>query len=180
MKKLFLLLAFFCFQMSSAQLQVPVAEPAFQIESPVVLEAYNKLVDRAAAHGKDLPATLKNRIALLQVVAKIPCEGHAPHPEGDLGMVIPGDRYVVVLSQLSLKDTISLEWTLAHELGHVLDFNHTSKPLEDGSFPWEVEIMSGAAPSDSSHLLYQLMNHPVYSVEMWENYFNQPQFIDLK
>ena len=180
MKKLFLLLAFLCFQMSSAQLQVPVAEPAFKVESPVVLEAYKKLVDRAAAHGKDLPATLESRISTIQVVPIIPCEDHKAHPEGDLGMVIPGDRYVVVLSQLSVKDTTSLEWNLAHELGHVLGFDHTSEPLEDGTYAWQVEIMSGAGPSDSSHLLYQLMNHPVYSIDMWENYFNQPQFLDLR
>ena len=181
MKNLSLLLAFFSFQLATAQVefQIPAAESEFKIESPVVQDAYAKLVERAAAHGKDLPASLKNRIALIQVVQKVPCEGHAPHPEGDLGMVIPGDRYVVVLSHLSLKDTVSLEWNLAHELGHVLGFDHTSEPLEDGTFAWEVEIMSGSGPSDSSHLLYQLMNHPVYSIEMWENYFNQPQFVNL-
>ena len=181
MKNLFLLLVFFCFQMSFAQaeFQIPAAEPSFQIESPVVREAYAKLAQRAAVHGKDLHASLKDKIALVQVVPKIPCEGHAPHPDGDLGMAIPGEQFVVVLSQISLEDTNSLERSLAHELGHVLLMEHTSPPLADGTFRWEVEIMSGGSPSNPTHLLYQLMNHPVYSVEMWENYFNQPQFVNL-
>lgn len=158
MKKLFLLLLLvsasaFC------QSNEPVIDPA-------LLDAYNSIVERAAERGKDYHAALKaHGLIAIEVVDTL--------PEGKIGRCKKsGNYFTVEIPKVSLQDAVSLEWTLAHELGHGLDFQPVVEYLPDGKTrAWSTEIMAEQGVIDPTHIVYQIMNSPQYSPQIWDNYF---------
>lgn len=159
MKKLFLLLVF-SFSLSFAQAPLPVVDNDLQ-------DTFEQLVERSSAHGHDYLVKLNAAgFTGAQVVDSL--------PNGDLGKYVrSGSQFHVLISKVGLEDKTSLEWTLAHELGHGLGMNHSEEKLTDGTYPWSAEIMSGSGTTNPRHLIYQIMNHPNHSPGIWERYFAQ-------
>lgn len=159
MKNLFFLLLC-CFSLSFAQAPLPIIDSDVQ-------KTFDQLVERSDTFEADYLVKLQAAgFTGIQVVDSIP---------GDkLGKFIPTDsQFHVLISKRGLQDPVSLEYTLAHELGHGLGLVHTEPPLEDGSYPWSAEIMSGSGTLNPEHLVYQIMVHPDISPGIWERYFSQ-------
>lgn len=164
MKKLFLLLVFLSFQFASAQAPLTFIAPDIH---PAVQSAYDHLVERSTAHGKDYPVLLQSAgLVAVTVVDSLPGNKLAKYDR-------TGSTFTVSIAKVSLLDLTSLEWTLAHELGHGLKLKHETPPLSDGSYRWSAEIMSGAGVIDRRHIIYQIMTHPSYAPGIWERYFSQ-------
>lgn len=161
MKKFLLLIAFSC---SLGFSQAPVVEPTID---PALQVAFDQLVERGAAHGVDYPAKLQSAgLVSLTVVDSL--------PNGDLGSYSRfGSTFKVTVTRELLGDPKALQWTLAHELGHGLDLEHTDLKLPDGTYPWSAEIMSGNGILDKRHLIYQIRVHHYYGRDIWKNYFDQ-------
>jgi len=164
MKKLFFLLLLLSFQIGIAQAPLSSVEPNIH---PAVQIAYNNLVERSTAHNVDYNAKLKSAgLIEIKVVDSLPC--------GNMGAYNrTGATFTVTIIKKVLKDPISLEWTLAHELAHGLGLEHETPPLPDGTYKWSAEIMSGSGPLDKRHIIYQIMTHPSYAPGIWERYFSQ-------
>ena len=159
MKKLLLLLVFSC-SLSFAQAPLPVIDHNVQ-------ETFDNLIERSTSYRPDFLVKLNEAgFTGIFVVDAL--------PNNKLGMYKrSGNTFYVNIAAVSLKDLTSLEFTLAHELGHGLGMEHTEPPLPDGSFPWSAEIMSGSGTLDPTHLVYQIMVHPNYAPGIWSRYFSQ-------
>jgi len=158
--KNFLLLLVFASTLSFAQEPLPVIDHNVQ-------ETFDHLVDLSASHGKDYLGKLKAAgFTGIFVVESLPDNKLASYKRS-------GNSFHINVTRLSLADKTSLEWTLAHELGHGLGLLHETPPLPDGSYSWSAEIMSGSGTIDPGHLVYQIMVHPKYSPGIWNRYFSQ-------
>ena len=162
MKKLLFLLLF-SFSLASAQSNEPFIDPA-------LTNAFESIVKRAETHQKDYRTLLQaNGLVAIVVVDSL--------PKGKIGRCIKtGNSFTVEIPKLSLKDAVSLEWTLAHELGHGLGLEPVIEYLPDGATrAWSTEIMAEDGVIDPTHIVYQIMNSEQYSPGIWANYFNQLQ-----
>lgn len=159
MKKLLLLLVFFC-SLSYAQAPLPGIDHNVQ-------ETFDNLVERSVTYRPDFLVKLNEAgFTGIHVVDSL--------ANDKLGKFVPiGSKFHVLISKRGLKDLTSMEFTLAHELGHGLGMTHTEPPLPDGSFSWSAEIMSGSGTLDPTHLVYQIMVHPNYAPGIWSRYFSQ-------
>lgn len=133
---------------------------------PQLSEAFESITNRGKIHGKDFVASLQAKgLTSIEVVDELP-EGMIGYFERN------GNSFKVQILSVCLEDPVSLEWTLAHELGHGLDMECIIKYLPDGKTrAWGTDIMYADGVTDPTHIVYQIMNSPKYSPEIWANYF---------